>query len=300
MSGLIQGRVLRRAAGLYAVDLGDRVIECALRGRLKRDVDRITAGDRVLVEGLPDGSARIASLLPRTSKLSRRAVASEREQVIVANVDQLAAVFSVAEPAPDLRLLDRFLVLAELNSLSAFILLNKVDLEDRPLRQRLQAYEAAGYEIVPTSARRGDGLEELRERLGGRATVFAGPSGVGKSSLLNLLLPNQELRVREVSRKLGRGKHTTVASTFYRLPGGGYVADTPGLQFLVLWELPPTELVHAFPEFRSEIGGCRFNDCRHMSEPDCAIRHLVETGAASEERYRSYAALLDEASGAAS
>lgn len=303
MSAPIEGRVLRRAGGLYAVDLGDQVVDCALRGRLKREVDPITAGDRVLVENLPDGSSRIVRLLPRTSKLSRRAVASAREQVIVANVDQLAAIFAVAQPAPDLRLLDRFLVLAELDSLSAFIVLNKVDLAGRggqAVRHQLSSYEDAGYEILPTSAHRGDGIEELRDRLGDRATVFAGPSGAGKSSLLNHLLPDEELRVREVSRKLGRGRHTTVGSTFYRLPDGGYVVDTPGLQLLVLWNLPPAELAGAFPEFRSGVGSCRFNDCRHISEPDCAVRRLVETGAASEGRYRSYAALLDEATEQAS
>lgn len=278
------------------MDCGDRILDCALRGRLKLDEEQINPGDFVLLEHLSDGSCRIEGLLPRRTKLSRRAVAGSREQVIVANVDQLAAVFAAGEPAPDFRLLDRFLVLAELNELSAFIVLNKTDLpsDDRAMRA-FDVYREAGYDILPTSAHRGDGISELSRRLGDHATVFAGPSGVGKSSLLNLLLPEQELKVREVSRKRGRGRHTTVGSTFYRLPGGGYVADTPGLQLLVLWDLSPDELAGAFPEFSSAIGGCRFNDCRHVLEPDCAVRSLIEAGAASEARYGSYRALLDEA-----
>ncbi len=296
MSAQTEGRVLRSAGGVYSVDCGDRILDCAVRGRLKLDEEQINPGDFVLLEHLSDGSCRIEGLLPRSTKLSRRAVAGSREQVIVANVDQLAAVFAAGEPAPDFRLLDRFLVLAELNELSAFIVLNKTDLpsDDRAMRA-FDVYREAGYDILPTSAHRGDGISELSRRLGDHATVFAGPSGVGKSSLLNLLLPEQELKVREVSRKRGRGRHTTVGSTFYRLPGGGYVADTPGLQLLVLWDLSPDELAGAFPEFSSAIGGCRFNDCRHVLEPDCAVRSLIEAGSASEARYGSYRALLDEA-----
>jgi hypothetical protein len=173
---------------------------------LKLDEEQINPGDFVLLEHLSDGSCRIEGLLPRSTKLSRRAVAGSREQVIVANVDQLAAVFSAGEPAPDFRLLDRFLVLAELNELSAFIVLNKTDLpSDAGTLDAFDIYREAGYHILPTSAHRGDGISELSRRLGGHATVFAGPSGVGKSSLLNLLLPEHELKVREVSRKRGRG-----------------------------------------------------------------------------------------------
>ena len=287
--------MLRSAGGLYAVDLGEQIIDCTVRGRLKLGDARVTAGDRVIVEILPQGNGRIDRLLPRTTRLSRRAAAGGREQVIVANADQLAAVFAAAQPAPDLRLLDRFLVLGELGGLAPFIVLNKLDLAaDGDLGDALAPYLRAGYEILLTSARRGDGVLELGRRLRDHATVFAGPSGVGKSSLLNRLLPDEELRVREVSQKRGRGKHTTVRSSFYRLPSGGYVADTPGLQQLVLWGVSPDELAGAFPEFRGALQGCRFNDCRHVAEPDCAIRQLVRSGVASEGRYGSYVALLKE------
>ncbi len=295
MSVQTEGRVLRSAGGVYSVDCGDRILDCTLRGRLKLDEESINPGDVVLLEHLPDGSFRIERLLPRSTKLSRRAVAGSREQVIVANVDELAAVFAAGDPAPDFRLLDRFLVLAELNGLSAFIVLNKIDLtSEAAAMDAFRIYREAGYDILPTSAHRGDGVPELSRRLGDHATVFAGPSGVGKSSLLNLLLPEHELKVREVSSKRGRGRHTTVGSTFYRLPDGGYVADTPGLQLLVLWDLSADELAGGFPEFAAALGSCRFNDCRHVSEPDCAVRRLVEAGVASEARYSSYRALLDE------
>ncbi len=299
MSAPIEGRVLARSGGVYTVDLGDEIVDCPLRGRLKLDDQPVAPGDRVRLERVPQGGFRIDRRLPRAAKLSRLASSGGREQVIVANVDRLAAVFAVDRPPPEPGLLDRLLVLAELNELPALIVLNKVDLEshagDGDPPDRLGAYPPAGYPILRTSARRGDGIAELREALGDHATVLAGPSGVGKSSLLNLLLPGQTLRVREVSPKAGRGRHTTVASTFYRLPAGGYVADTPGLQYLRLADLSADELAGAFPEFRPAIGGCRFGDCRHLSEPDCAVRRLVETGAASEARYRSYRTLLDEA-----
>ena len=295
VSDPLEGRVLRIAGGIYQVDIGSEILDCTLRGRLKQDDEQVITGDRVLLESLPDGGCRIAGLLPRTSKISRRAVAGRREQTIVANVDQLAAVVSTDRPPPDFRLLDRFLVLAELNGLVGFIVLNKMDLAPSSAADELDLYAVAGYDVLPTSAKLGDGVETLRQRLGGKATVFAGPSGVGKTSLLNLLLPDHELKVREVSRKLGRGRHTTVGSTFFKLPEGGYVVDTPGLQHLALWATRPDELAGAFPEFRPAIGHCRFGDCWHLQEPDCAVRNLLEAGEASERRYASFASLLEEA-----
>jgi len=289
-----EGRVLRIAGGSYEVELEDGVLECVLAGRLKQGRgDRIAVGDRVRVERLEEGASRITEILPRQSKLARRSVEAEREQVIVANLDQLGAVFATERPEPDLAMLDRLLVVAELNGLDAFVVANKVDLA--PAEGRFVPQRSAGYEVVATSALEGTGLDRLRDRLRDRTTALAGPSGAGKTSLLNAMLPHVERRVGDVSDRAGRGRHTTVNATLLPLPGGGYVADTPGLQFLELWELSPDQLAAAFPEFRPLLGTCRFNDCRHVEEPGCAIREALERGDVYERRYRSYRALLEEA-----
>ncbi len=298
----VEGRVLRIAGGSYQVELDDDVdgeaggdvVPCVLAGRLKQEGEaRVAVGDRVRVERLDDGPDRIAEILPRRSKLARRAAESESEQIIAVNLDQVAAVFSVDRPEPDLAMLDRMLVLAELNGLAAFVVANKTDLGPP---DAFDLYGDAGYDVLPTSAEEETGLEALRRRLEDRVSVFAGPSGAGKSSLLNAVLPGLERRVGEVSGAGGgRGRHTTVNATLLPLPDGGYVADTPGLQYLTLWRMPPDEMAAAFPEFRPMLGACRFNDCRHLQEPGCAIRDALERGEVSERRYRSYAALLEEA-----
>lgn len=298
----VEGRVLRIAGGSYQVELDSEVdgeadgdvVPCVLAGRLKQEGEaRVAVGDRVRVERLDDGPDRIAEILPRRSKLARRAAETEAEQIIAVNLDQVAAVFSVDRPQPDLAMLDRMLVLAELNGLAAFVVANKTDLGPP---DAFHLYGDAGYDVLPTSAEEGTGLAALRRRLEDRVSVFAGPSGAGKSSLLNAVLPGLERRVGEVSGAGGgRGRHTTVNATLLPLPGRGYVADTPGLQYLTLWRMPPDEMAAAFPEFRPMLGACRFNDCRHLQEPGCAIRDALERGEVAERRYRSYAALLEEA-----
>lgn len=287
------GRVLRIAGGSYHVEVDDGALSCVLAGRLKQgDGPRASVGDRVRCDRTDEGEGRIVEILPREGTLARRSVTGRTEQVIVANLDQVVPVFAVARPAPDLAMLDRLLVIAELNGLEAFVALNKTDLGEV---DGFGAYRDAGYEVVPTSAREGTGLDELAERLSGRVSALAGPSGAGKSSLLNVLVPGLHRRVSEVSGERGRGRHTTVNATLVPLPGGGYVADTPGLQVLKLWSMEPDELAAAFPEFRPLLGGCRFNDCRHLEEPDCVILRALEEGHVAEHRYESYRALLEEA-----
>ncbi len=268
---------------------GGEILECSLRGRIKeKEEDRVAVGDRVGVEELDDGSCRVASVLERESVLSRRSVARRREQVIAANVDQLAAVTSVAQPEPDLRLTDRLLVLAELNGLSALVVANKVDLRDA--EELRDVYRPAGYDVLATSAETGRGLDDLDARLSGRITVLAGASGVGKSSLLNALVPGLELRTSDVGRK---GRHTTVSATMHPYGERGYVVDTPGLQYLTLWQVDPAHLAWAFPEFRAHLPQCRFSDCRHLAEPGCAVKAAVNAGEVSERRHESYRSLLE-------
>lgn len=297
------------------MEAGAETLECSLRGRVKHEGEKgsVAVGDRVRVERLEDGSCRIHELLPRSSTLSRLGVARRREQVIAANVDQVAAVVAVARPEPDLSMLDRLLALAELNGLAALVVLNKVDLLEQEGASgggrgdasaaadvdasALAPYAGAGYPILRTSARTGRGLDELRERLTGRVTVLTGPSGTGKSSLLNALVPGLDLRIGKVGSRKGRGRHTTVSAALYPFPPRGYVADTPGLQYLALWEVDAARLSDAFPELREPAESCRFADCRHRAEPDCGVRRAVEAGEIPRRRYESYRALLEEAEG---
>lgn len=280
------------------MEVNGEPIECSLRGRLKREkgIGRVAVGDRVEVKELSDGSCVIEALLPRSARLSRRSAHGRREQIIAANVDQLAAVFAVASPEPSFDLLDRFLVLAESNEIKAFVTVNKIDLaggEEEAL-ERFGDYEAVGYDVVYTSATGRRGLDALHVRLKDQITLLAGPSGAGKSSLLNALQPGLGLRVGEVSRALQRGRHTTVAASLHPLEMGGYVVDTPGLGVVRFWEVRSGELAWCFPEFRPYIGQCRFQDCLHAREPDCAVNAAVESGEIRRRRYDSYLGILEE------
>ncbi|WP_419950178.1 ribosome small subunit-dependent GTPase A [Candidatus Palauibacter sp.] len=298
------GRVLRIAGGVYHVDDSDSVIQVSLRGRVKRKDSRIVSvGDLVELERVGD-EMRIARLRPRHSALARHGVSKRREQVIVANVDQVGVVVSVTAPDPDFLMVDRLLALAALNEIDAFLVVNKTDLAPEGAGAAgpeeadggdLDQYAALGVETMWTSAESAEGLEALAARLEGRVTVLSGQSGVGKSSLLNALVPGLDLRVGEISERRGRGRHTTVASALYPYPPGGYVADTPGLQYLALWDLDPAELQSGFAEVAEAAEGCRFADCRHRAEPDCAVVEGVERGSISRRRLESYLRLLDEA-----
>lgn len=293
---LLEGRVLRTVGGSYQVETGEGMLECHLRGRIKqeRDLGRVAVGDMVRVEVLSEESCVITEVLPRASKVSRRAPHGRREQVIAANVDRLAPVFSMAEPRPHLDLLDRLLVLAEANEIDAFLVVNKIDLSGiEEARQRFEPYARAGYETLYTSAETREGIDALREHLTSHVTIFVGPSGVGKSSLLNAIQPDLGLRVGEVSRAL-EGRHTTVAASLHPLEVGGYVVDTPGLRNLRFWEVGVERLDFCFPEFRPHLGTCRFPDCTHVHEPDCAVLAARENGEIPESRYASYVRLLQE------
>ncbi len=297
--------------GVYSVEIGEAVVECSLRGRLKRGGLAAAVGDRVEVEQLEDGGCRIEAVLPRSSEFSRRSGSRRREQLIAANVDQVAVVVAARTPPPDFSMLDRLLVIAELNDMPAFIVFNKVDLAAQIPGQEdvadasaesshnqsaatLGMYESLGYPVVRTSAKSDFGVADLAERLANRTTIFAGASGVGKSSLVNALLPGLDLRVGKVGERSGRGKHTTVSARLIPLPAGGYLADTPGIQFVGVSGVGPADLAHAFPEFRPLLDNCRFSNCQHLDEPGCALKEALESGNLDGGRFDSYLALARE------
>lgn len=220
---------------------------------------------------------------------------SDQEQVLVANPDQVVFVFSIRQPRPSLRKLDRFLVVAEMNELPAIICVNKMDLASpEEARETFGIYDAIGYPVIYASAVTGEGLQALREALRDKISVLAGSSGVGKSSLLNAMQPGLGLRVREVSEATQKGLHTTRHAELFDLDGGGYVADTPGIRALALFDVEPHELDAYFRELAPLVADCQFSDCTHRHEPNCAVRRAVEEGRIAPQRYESYLRLRDE------
>jgi ribosome biogenesis GTPase / thiamine phosphate phosphatase len=321
----VRGTVLTGTGGVWRVRTDDgETVEASLRGRLKKaDVGRradgsirrdtvddaeqilkLAVGDVVALERDTRGEVwTIRDILPRRSRLARRAPGGGRgERIVAANVDQVVVVFAAARPEPHPRMLDRFLVIAEGNDLAARVVINKVELVGGDeARARFADYDRAGYPVHYTSVKAAIGLEQLHSALSGRTSVLTGPSGVGKSSLMNALYPGLDLRVSEISESVNKGRHTTVGGYAHPLPdaAGGFVVDTPGLREVGLWSLPPEDLAAFFREFRPFIPACRFADCQHGAEPDCAVRTAVEQGQVSAARYESYRKLRSELEAAA-
>jgi ribosome biogenesis GTPase len=315
-----EGLLLSGTGGVWRVRRADgSVVEASLRGRVKKsnagrradgslrrdtvasaaETLKLAVGDRVLLDHDSTDAWAIAEFLPRRSRLARRAPGGgQGERIVAANVDQVVIVFAAANPEPHRRMLDRFLVIAEANDLAARVVINKVELVGgvEAARERWSDYERAGYPVHLTSAKRGDGLEALHGALGGVVSVLTGPSGVGKSSLLNAIFPGLDLRVGEISESVNKGRHTTVGGYLHPLPDddGGYVADTPGLREIGMWALAPESLDACFPELRPYLPHCRFKDCHHDVEPKCAVRAAVEAGEVSAARYDSYLKLRGE------
>jgi ribosome biogenesis GTPase len=223
-------------------------------------------------------------------------VGAPRAQPLAANVDQVVVVVATADPAPNPRLLDRLLVIAEANSLPPVVIVNKADLDPAVVDRLARRYTPAGYQVLATSAKTGAGLPALRDLLRGRASVLTGPSGVGKSTLLNALQPGLNLRTGEISAHWGTGRHTTTAALLLPLAVTGYVVDTPGLREVGTWGIDPDRLAPCFPEFRRYLDQCRFDNCRHLAEPDCAVREAASRSEFDPDRLESYRRILDEVS----
>lgn len=278
-------QVIKMYNGFYYLQVAgqEELLSCRLRGRIKRNKGAVVTGDYVEYQMLEDGTGVIESCLPRRTLLKRPAVA---------NIDQVLITFAARQPDLNQLLLNRFLVLAEWSGIPEIVIcINKCDLLEEKA-DFLQDYVQAGYKLLMVSAQEGQGIQELKNLLTGRVTVFAGPSGVGKSSLLNAVDSNLELATGKISDKIKRGKHTTRAACLLPLPGGGTVVDTPGFSAAELENIDKAQLAHYFPEFRPYIEKCYYNTCTHSHEPDCAVKEAVAAGAICQARYEAYLNIL--------
>lgn len=303
-----EGLIIRARSGFFDVETDDgELIRCRLRGRLLEEAsatDVAAIGDRVRIEPVDEAEGVILAVAERRSTLARAARTegkrgageATREQVIVANADQALFVFAAASPEPSLRLLDRFLVAGESAGIETIcIVVNKLDLvTPEQVQERFQEYERMGYPVLATSALGGAGVEALRKTLEGRLSVFTGPSGVGKTSLLNVIQPGLGRMVKAVSRRREEGIHTTRDSELVRLGPGTWLADTPGIRSLNLWDIEPEELDAWFVDIAQLVADCRFGNCAHRDEPGCAVRKAVAAGRLGEGRWRSFRQLYDE------
>jgi ribosome biogenesis GTPase / thiamine phosphate phosphatase len=296
--------VVRAYGKFFTVQLADgRELLSTIKGVLKRQrrgTDLVAVGDKVFVRDVGEGEGRIEAVIPRTRTLSRLARhTNDVEQIILANPDQALFLFAVRDPEPHLRLLDRFLVMAESRNLPALIGVNKMDLDgptadgEPSLAGSLFGHYEEIYPVFYLSAKTGQGIDDLRQALTGKITAVAGPSGVGKSSLLNVLDPARDRAVGAISAATGKGRHTTTATVLHGIPGEAqtFVADTPGIRALSLQGVAADELDQFFPEMRPFLGQCRYADCSHLSEPGCAVLTAVDAGEIGRERYESYASL---------
>jgi ribosome biogenesis GTPase len=311
------GLIVKEQSGFFWVEVEDgTVYMCRLRGRLMeeaRSSDIAAIGDRVQIsllehdesglKGVIETVAERETALSRSARTegNRGAGDAEREHVIVANADQILFVFAAAQPAPNLRMLDRFLVAGEASGIDELVIvINKMDLEDPGNIEKITApYIKIGYDVLLTSATDNTGIDALRALLAGKLSAFTGPSGVGKTSLLNAIQPGLARHVKQVSKANAEGVHTTRDSALIKLEGEAfaepsYLADTPGMRNLSVWDVEPDELDAYFIDIAEHVAGCRFGDCTHRDEPGCAVREALDRGAISKVRYQSYIKLRQE------
>ncbi|MBL8091495.1 MAG: ribosome small subunit-dependent GTPase A [Anaerolineales bacterium] len=287
-----QGLIIKAQSGFFWVETGEGIIVCQLRGKLKQGRakgDIAALGDHVSITVLPDGSGVIENVEERKQALIRLdpRPQGEYQQILLANADQAIFVFACANPNPKLKMLDRFLVIAEKQKIPPIIVANKIDLVENP-KEIFGLYENIGYRVIYTSIKNNIGIDELKKELQNKISALAGPSGVGKSSLLNAIQNELGLRVNEISKSMNKGKHTTVTREMFKLNEGGFVADTPGWKSLALWDTEPEELEAYFPELKNLVSQCQFNNCTHQHEPNCAVLNALKENKIHKARYDSF------------
>jgi len=282
----MKGIIIKGIGGFYYVKTADGVYQAKGRGIFKKNGITLSVGDIADIEVLPDGDAVINSIEPRENEFLRPPIV---------NIDSFIVVFTAARPKPNFSVIDKFLIMAEIKNIDTVLCLNKCDLVSEEEIQKIREIYRDVYPVFVTSAKTGEGLDEIREYIKGRKVSLAGPSGVGKSSLLNLLIPHAEMETGTVSAKTNRGKHTTRHVEIFDVPGGGMIFDTPGFtSFDLPEETDEDSLADYYPDIARFKGRCRFDNCRHMKEPDCSVREAVEAGPINRTRYESYLANMDE------
>ena len=283
----VEGTIVKALSGFYYVAAEDGLVTCRARGKFRLDGTSPLVGDRVVVETDTSGSGSVREILPRHNRFVRPAVA---------NIDLMVMVASAVNPVTDPFLVDRVSALAAFHECDFLLCVNKTDVDSAD--DLFALYSASGIDVIRTSAVSGEGLDRVKERLTGRVSAFTGNSGVGNTSLLNALHPELLLKTAEVSRALGRGKHTTRHVELFALPFGGYIADTPGFGSFDIDQMEsirPSQLQYCFPEFKPYLGQCRFNDCTHRTEPGCRVLAAVESGEIQSSRHKSYVRLWEQA-----
>ncbi len=302
MDELRQGIVVATRGRLFEVhnEQTGRV-KCEVRQKVKDEIKSTTpvaVGDDVKFTITSEGFGCIEKVLTRKTQFGRPAKGiDDKLQIIAANLDRLAIVVSVKSPALKTGLIDRFIIAAYIGQMEPFIIINKTDLETPDNLDLIEkTYRSLGYHIYKTSAEESTGLAELKEYLIGHRALFAGHSGVGKSSLLNKLIPSLDLKTRTISHYSNRGKHATTSIELFELPSGGYIADSPGLKVMGLWQVDKDELPLYYPDFEPYLGKCRFSSCSHIHEPDCAVKQAVESNNIAKFRYENYLAISESLS----